>query len=297
MITMGVDAGGTSSTAVLYNGSEVHAMVQGGPGNMKRIGYDGVVALVASLFEQLQAIAPTQPIERIGIGLAGAGKPEEQTKLRSLLMARFSLPCTVATDAAIALHGAFDGAAGMLLIAGTGSIAYGRNRLSKQPERVGGWGWQVGDEGSGSWLGREAVRCALLAEDGRGDETALSPTICAALSIATITDCIPLIYSTEWSAQRYGEIAPLVLETAKEDYVARRLVRLAASHLAKHLVVLQQKLGGEAQVRDVVFSGGLIANDTLLRQELLTELDHIGTFSLTTAVYSPAVGAARMAGA
>ncbi len=290
---VGMDCGGTGTTAVAYKNGNVLATVNGGVGNLKRIGYVEAVYLVVSLCAELRNIV-SEPTEAISIGIAGAGKYGERDQLRSLIAETMKLPVRVETDAAIALHGAFDGGPGMLLIAGTGSIAYGKSSDSSEPLRVGGWGWQLGDEGSGCWLGREAIRCCLLAHDGRGEKTELTEKINTHFDIQSIVDSVPIIYSTEWTPAKYGELAPLVLETAKTDPVAKKLVRLASNHLVRHLTVLQDRLGGEQAVRQVAFSGGLLSNETALYQELLIEIEHIGTMEVVQSMYPPAVGAARL---
>lgn len=290
---IGIDAGGTTTTAVAMQGDTILATVTGGTGNFKRIGLEGASMLVRNLVQQLREITGTAP-EALCAGFAGAGNSDDRVRLKRLFEEELGIPCRIETDASIALHGAFDGAPGMLLIAGTGSIAYGKSERQSDPIRVGGWGWMIGDEGSGSWLGREAVRCIMLAYDGRGEATELTKPILDYLQLNGAFSLIPLLYSSEWTPAKFGELAPIVLDTAANDPVARRLVRLAASHLARHLAVLQDRIGDDPLVRHAVFSGGLIANKTLLRDELLAELDHIGTIEISEARYSPHVGAARM---
>jgi len=290
---VGIDCGGTGTKAIAYDGTKVLATAHGGVGNLKRIGYDGVVNLIESLCQELRK-EYDEGIVGICIGIAGAGKQTERDKLRILLERALKVSVTVEIDAAIALHGAFDGGPGMLLIAGTGSIAFGKIHSILHPLRVGGWGWQVGDEGSGCWLGREAIRCALLAHDKRGEPTELTDSICNFFKIRAIIDVIPIIYSADWTAARFGELAPIVMDTSRTDVIARRLIRLAASHLARHLVVLQERLGGVEEVKQTAFSGGVIANPTALREELLIELKHIGTIEVVDPIYPPEVGAARM---
>jgi len=290
---IGIDAGGTSTDAVLYDGANVLAHASEGAGNLKRLGYEGVASLVTELVTELTNSSPQRARGAV-VGLAGATTVEERQRAQSLLAERLGIPVRVETDAAVALYGAFDGGAGMLLIAGTGSIAYGIGSKGGEPMRVGGWGWQIGDEGSGAWLGREAVRCVMLAYDGRGAETILTTRLLSRFKVATPPELVPIVYSPQWSPQRYGELSSMVLDAAVDDAVARQLVRLAAVHLARHLVILQERLGNAAAVKRVVLSGGLVECETPLLSELRIELDHLSSFDIVAPLFPPPVGAARM---
>ena len=121
----------------------------------------------------------------------------------------------------------------------------------------GGGEWQLGDEGSGAWLGKEALRLVMLGFDGRADPTSLTQMILDSFQLENEMDIIPLVYSPEWNASKYGEIAPLVLAAAENDPIVLRLVQIGASHLARHLVALQSRLGGKSVVSDVAFSRGI----------------------------------------
>lgn len=290
---IGIDAGGTHTRAILYENESVVDTIISGSGNLKLLGIDKAVAHFSELIKILR-IKHSNVAQQIVLGLAGAGNPNDRKILSEKLTDETQIPCRVETDARIALYGAFDGGSGMILISGTGSISYGITKGMDYPLRVGGWGWQLGDEGSGQWLGREALRCVLLDYDGRGESTLLKEPILEHLSIQNPEQILQIVYTKDWTPAHYADIAPIVLSLSSEDLTARKLVHLAATHLARHLIVLQNQLGGKELVNEVVFVGGLIENDTPLKNELEIELNHVGTFSVVKARFAPEIGAARM---
>lgn len=290
---IGIDAGGTSTRAILYSNGHIIDSITAGTGNLKHLGMDHAIQHFVSIVSAILEKNSSKP-SLIVIGVAGAGNKNDRIYLQEELSKRLQIPCQVETDAFIALYGAFDGKSGMILIAGTGSIAYGITEDQTEPVKVGGWGWQLGDEGSGVWLGREAIRCVLLAFDGRGEKTLLRDAILEKLQLKSELEIVSLIYSHEWRPSQFAELAPVVLSLVRQDYVSKKLVQLAASHLSRHLIVLQNQLGGAEKVKEVVFIGGLLENETPLRNELLIELNHFGTFQVRKALYPPEIGAARL---
>ncbi len=167
----------------------------------------------------------------IGLGLSGAGSP---VLAQAFLDA--APPCAALaldTDGVAALLGAHGGQPGALLIAGTGSVGEallgeGRHR------RVGGWGWQIGDEGSGAWLGRQAIQHTQRALDGRSRRGALAAAVLArtqALSGQTGEREAVLAWCAAGSQRAYADLAPLVFEHAGADPAAEALLQAAAHEL------------------------------------------------------------------
>ena len=113
------------------------------------------------------------PAERVVVGAAGAGRAPERADLSAALIASgVARSAEVMGDGELALIAAFTGGPGILVNAGTGSIAYARDPQGKL-HRAGGFGWQMGDEGGGYWLGRRALAAAGRAQDGRDDQSTL----------------------------------------------------------------------------------------------------------------------------
>jgi N-acetylglucosamine kinase-like BadF-type ATPase len=178
--------------------------------------------------------------------------------LRKAIPARHHL---LVTDAAIALHAALGTAVGMIVVSGTGSIAYARNHRG-QTLRAGGWGASFDDLGSGYDLGRKAITAALRDFDGRGERTLLTRRVCRALQLTDITK----ITLKNLDTQQVAALSPLVSEAARQgDRVARRLLAEAACDLAQLALALARRLGHRRMV-PVVCAGGVFRSSPTLRR-------------------------------
>ena len=168
------------------------------------------------------------------VGAAGAGREPEREELRRALRAENLAPkVVVATDIEIALAAAFDEGPGIVVSAGTGSVAVGRDRSGKQ-HRIGGYGWQMGDEGSGYAIGRAALGAVSRAVDGRSPRTALSDRVLAASHSENFDALVR--WAAGASPAEVAALAPHVLDVAAHgdplaqgiaDYAARELTQLA----------------------------------------------------------------------
>lgn len=207
-------------------------------------------ALRAALGQAFDADAWTHCA--IGLGLSGAGSP---TLAQAFLDA--APPCAALaldTDGVAALLGAHGGQPGALLIAGTGSVGEALLGDSRH-RRVGGWGWQIGDEGSGAWLGRQAIQHTQRALDGRSPRGALAAAVLArtqALSGQTGEREAVLAWCAAGSQRAYADLAPLVFEHAGADPAAEALLQAAA----RELDALAQALDGGAGL-PLVLSGSV----------------------------------------
>lgn len=226
------------------------------------------------------------------IGAAGAGREPERSELRSALVAeRLATTVTVVTDIEIALSAAFGEGPGIVVSAGTGSVAVGRDRHGTL-HRIGGYGWQMGDEGSGYAIGRAALGAVGRAADGRSPETALTARI------REVTGCRDLDALIRWAAgagpAEIASLAPHILAVAADgdtvaqgiaDYAARELYQLAA-HLLERV--------DAPQPIAVALTGGLLMNQTL-RAPVLERLAGQPSFAPVEVPIDAALGAARMA--
>src|SRR4051794_37647635 len=146
-LRIGVDAGGTGTRAIVMRGDEVVDRLTDGPLN---------VLLHADALDRLARLIVSAGAAEAGLGLAGVRTPAEAARIAGVLQARTGAAVAVADDAESALLGAFAGASGIVVIAGTGSAAYGRS-ADGRPCRVGGHGYLLGDEGGGYWIGSQAI--------------------------------------------------------------------------------------------------------------------------------------------
>lgn len=198
----------------------------------------------------------------VSVGLAGFG-PGREGPLREALGHAFpdAAALLVASDAEAARLGALGGADGVLVVAGTGSIAVAS--FNGRAVRVGGWGWPVGDEGSGSWLGREAVGTALRQHDGREPRSPLlSDAVCRSLDAASPEDIVSMLARTQDQRRLLARAAPAVFEAASAgDPAALALVDRAAGELA----LLADVAAAGHPGAPVSWTGGLLsAGDILL---------------------------------
>lgn len=293
---VGIDGGGTSSRLVMADveGREL-ARAAGPPGLVEPANPESTAGKLASLVrETAEQAGLTLPAAALCAGLAGAGTATLRGAVRDAL-ARAGLAAPervlVVEDGEIALEGALAGKAGVLLAAGTGSVAYGRAEDGRVA-RCGGWGRLVGDEGSGYAVAREALRAALRAADGRGPETLLLPELLAALGLTEPGGVPPWIGRVEKA--EVAALAPVVLRTAAAgDPVAAAVVEHAAGELALHVRALIERLGPWSQPVPLVLQGGLLTDSALSRllRERLGDLP----IELRPAAADPVTGALRLA--
>ncbi|SEC30844.1 glucosamine kinase [Rhizobiales bacterium GAS188] len=247
---IGVDGGGTGCRARLEDaeGCVLGAGVAG-PAAL-RFGIDAALEAVGDACRQALAEAGLDDRDRArihaGIGLAGIGRKG----MPEALAARPSPWASVnyASDGLVACLGAHSGEDGGIVIVGTGSIALAR--IAGREERIGGYGFPIGDEGSGADLGLKAIRLALRAHDGRIDATGLLRDVMTRLG-GDPTDAIA--WMDKATATDYAAFAPLVIRHANEgDPVARRIVQRGAEHIDELVRALLAR-----QVHKIALIGGL----------------------------------------
>jgi N-acetylglucosamine kinase-like BadF-type ATPase len=233
MSVLGIDAGGTRTVCVLAeDDGSVIAEVRGAGANLQSAGELEVEKVLHELIAQAIGNAPAPGA--ICLGMAGVDRPQDADTVRGILR-RIGLRAhiTVVNDALIALEAGVPGRPGTVVIAGTGSIAYGRS-ADGRGARAGGWGYVLGDEGSGYWLGRLALRAVLRAADGRGEQTDLTGRVLAHYGVERPRDLVRQIYE---GGTRPSAIAALAREVGAAadagDAIAGHLVTVAAQELAK----------------------------------------------------------------
>ncbi len=270
-LVVGVDGGGSRTRIVLADAAgNILARAEGG-GSALRPGLESVAAdiIKALIGEALVTAERTDARPAVCVvGVAGAGQERAAQALWSALASRrVADDVSVQADATIAMDDAFGDSAGVLLIAGTGSVAFSRAPDGRL-ERCGGWGPNIGDEGSAAWLGRRALGVITAAQDGREPETTLSGAILTALELETLDDLIP--WAAGATSAAFASLAPVVAKVAfTGDLRANAIVSFCVEELTLHVRTLARRcfMDERASV-PVAFAGGLLSKGSLVRKRL-----------------------------
>lgn len=241
---LGIDGGGTKTRSVIANETTILARAVSGGSNIVRLGEAKARESLHAAIRQACRVANISPdqIQNICIGAAGAARPEIAAKLLGLLdelVPRLGDRAEVVGDAVIALEAAFGPGAGVIAIAGTGSIVYGRD-ASGRTTRAGGWGFAISDEGSGHWIGRQAVTELLRARD-QGQETALTAAILESWKLDSLDALIRHANATP--PPEFPRLFPIVTRAAAQgDSIARQLLARAGRELAELAAIVLRRV-------------------------------------------------------
>lgn len=267
---VGLDGGGTKTIAELFDArGHVLSDARGGPSNFQVIGEDEASRVILDCVAECCSRASVRPadLRAVVAGLTGAGRRGDRLRMiralkrhsakRKLKIKRFK----VESDARTALEGAFTGRAGIIVIAGTGSIVFGKDDEGNV-HRAGGWGRLIGDEGSGYAIGREAFRALARIIDGRENGSRLVKLIGDVHRLRTQKEIINALYKKGFDV---ASVVPLVLKAAEEhDAVAMRIVHNAADELLDIIAVVAKKMRPRGKVKlPLVFVGSLLTNDNV----------------------------------
>ena len=270
MSLLGIDAGGTRTVCVLADDHGQAITEIRGPGaNLQSAGELDVEKVLHDIIAR--AIEGGPPPVAICLGMAGVDRARDAEIIQGILQRIGQRARTVVVnDALIALEAGVPGRPGTVVIAGTGSIAYGRN-ADGRGARAGGWGYVLGDEGSGYWLGRLALRAVLRAADGRGEQTQLTERVLAHYGVARPRDLVREIYEGGTRPSAIAALARDVGGAADEgDGIAGHLVSVAAQELAGAAYSVAKRLGIERE--PIVLSGGTLLGLGQLQRQLTAEL-------------------------
>lgn len=250
---------------------EGHVLAEArGPGaNLQNAGELEVERVLHQVIAEVTRGAPWP--EALCLGMAGVDRAGDAAVVREILQRIAPRSrVVVVNDALVALEAGLPGGAGVVLIAGTGSIAYGRNS-DGWAARAGGWGYLLGDEGSGYWLGRQALRAVVRSADGRGPYTLLTARVLAHFGIARTQDLVREIYDGSFEPATVAAVASDVEAAAAEgDETAMHLIDTGASELGLAALSVCSKL--KLPRGPVVLSGGMFVVAPRLRQRVVAHL-------------------------
>ena len=303
---LGIDGGGTHTIALLARaggGADGRWTLLGrgeaGPSNLQAVGTERALAALDEVVAKAFAAAGLgrAPVAAACLGLAGAGRPEDQAIIKDWA-ARVHLAAAVEVtgDTPLLLAAGTPDGWGAALVAGTGSMVFVRDRDGRTA-RAGGWGYLLGDEGSGYALVVTALQAVAQAADGRGPATALTERFLARLGLSQPQELIGAVYRGGPDRTALAALAPVVFEAADAgDTTAVGIVAHGAEQLAATVVAASRQLNLERAPLPLVLAGGVLLASPDYREKIITALDVRGIRAEPVAlVREPAEGAVRLA--
>ena len=205
----------------------------------------------------------------ICLGIAGVDRPDDSAVVRGIMRRiGFKARILVVNDALVALEAGAPGRAGVVIISGTGSIAYGRNDRN-EGARVGGWGHVLGDEGSGYWIGRRALSAVVREVDGRGPRTALTADVLAHFGVPDAAGLVSIVYNRDVPRQNVATLGPTVQRASERgDAVARQILERAGEELTLAAASVASRLEMRGDAFPFVLAGGMFRVVPALVDEL-----------------------------
>jgi N-acetylglucosamine kinase-like BadF-type ATPase len=258
MHVLGIDAGGTKTVCLLADArGRIVAEARGGGANLQAAGELEVEKVLHHVMEEALGDRDVRPAA-ICLGIAGVDREEDEAAIRDIMRRiGFKTRTLVVNDALIALVAGAGDRPGVVVVAGTGSIAYGRDAAARAA-RAGGWGYLLGDEGGGFWIGRAALAAVVRQFDGRGPATRLTEMVLAEMRLANPTELIHAVYAGGLHRYAIASMAPVVQRAADAgDAVASDIVRRAADELAGAASSVITRLGMRGDVFPTVLAGGV----------------------------------------
>lgn len=300
-LVAGVDGGGTGTRAVVMDQQQrVIGEGRSGPSNPLRVGIATAATGVRDAIDQAcaEAAIHRDDIAFVTVGLAGVRRKDihECTlqKLRECLKEINSIE--LLSDGEIALYGATDGQAGLVIIAGTGSICCGRNAQGKR-FCAGGWGPIVGDEGGASWIARKALQAVAHAADDRGPATMLTSAALKYFKVEAADDLSTAIYSPNMTNDRLAGFSREVVRVARNgDELAHGILTEAGNELAIAAIAVIRKLRLEKEVFPVACVGGVYGAGEMVLDPLEGQIKKVAKRAyLSQPLFAPVIAAARIA--
>lgn len=313
---IGIDVGGTKTECLfrridnsllnMSSQSDELPIITGEGCNPNVVGYERMKTILEKLIKQgldKYSISPTE-ISSVCIGLAGVGRDQEKEHVEQRLVEiidQLHLPENlryfICTDAHIALRGALrsDTKEGILVISGTGSVAFGITREGES-YRSGGWGHILGDEGSGYEIGLQALRKVCSAFDQREKKTLLTQLILQELNLNTETELISYMYTTPKEKKEIALFAKFVIQASEEnDDVANEILKSAAAELVQHVKSLFKQTQSFSPNIPVVTAGSIFQYSSIVQEYFKSELEIGKLGCYHESVSSPVEGAATIA--
>ncbi len=268
-LAVGVDAGGTASVAAVSRGGSFERSVRGAPANANSRGIEAAAAAIVETIRE--ATAGAQP-SALYVGAAGAGRADAAAALEAALRQAFpGVRVAVADDTRAALRGVVPEGPGLVLIAGTGSVAYAEN--GEVHVRVGGLGYLLGDEGSAFAIGKAAIELLARSYDGRARTDETTALAERALGCDDRDGLLRAIYAQPLDVTRVAAMAPSIVAFAgKGNRASAKIVQDAATALSALAKSAATQAGLAENSPAIALAGGLLRENSLLSFLLETRL-------------------------
>jgi N-acetylglucosamine kinase-like BadF-type ATPase len=294
---LGIDAGGSKTVCLLADADgHVLAESRGAGANLQSAGELEVEKVLHGLMIDAVGERDIRP-DAICLGIAGVDRPDDAAAVRALMRRIGSTSrILVVNDALIALVAGAGHDPGVVIVAGTGSIAYGRD-ASGRAARAGGWGYLLGDEGGGFWIGRAALAAVVRQFDGRGPATLLTDMVLTDMHLHSPTELIHAVYDHGIPRRSIAAIASVVQRAVDAgDAVASEILDRAATELTSAAASVITRLNMRGDEFPVVLSGGIFAGIPWLVRGVGARLGEVAPRSHVTHLeVEPAMGAVRLA--
>ncbi|MEO0559075.1 MAG: BadF/BadG/BcrA/BcrD ATPase family protein [Bacteroidota bacterium] len=287
---VGIDAGGTK-TALLATQGKPPVRLTGPGAQVLRDGPEAAVATLTSLIKEAQDAFDGAALGGVAVGLAGAGRAEQRDAVTQALKTQLDgAPVVVTHDADVALEAAYHSEGGALVVVGTGSMVYARTDEG-ETLRAGGWGALLGDDGSGTALGRATLRAVLASYDG-GPPSTLAEGVAKRFGLDSAEAIISAVYL---DGLPLSDVAPVLLDAVEDDdWVASSILTRETNALGQQVGWLATR-AGDTVPKQLAYTGGL-TNETAYRASLTAALErHLPGWTLRASQEEPVEGALAMA--
>ena len=297
MHVLGIDAGGTKTVCLLADEhGHVVSEARGGGANLQAAGELEVEKVLHAVMEAALDDQDVQPAA-ICLGIAGVDRDADAVAVRGIRRRiGFKTRTLVVNAALIALAAGAGDAHGVVIVAGTGSIAYGRDAVGRAA-RAGGWGFVLGDEGGGFWIGRAALNAVVRQFDGRGPRTMLTDMVLDAMRLDSPMDLVHAVYAGGLHRYAIAAVAPVVQRAAAAgDAVAGDIVSRAGIELAAAAASVVTRLEMRGEPFPTLLAGGVFRGVPALVEQVASRLAEVAPRSDVRLLDAePAIGAVRLA--
>src|SRR5918994_3385525 len=297
MHVLGIDAGGTKTVAFLADADgRIIADGRAGGANLQTEGELQVEKVLHDVIEQVTGGRNLTPAA-VCLGMAGVDREADGRTIREIMRRLgYRANTLIVNDALIALVAGAGASPGLVVISGTGSIAFGVSNRGLAA-RAGGWGPTLGDEGSGYWIGRRALEAVTRDADGRGPRTELTRLVLDHFQLPRPQSLVSEIYHQPQGRRAIAALAPLVDGArADGDLVAAEIMIEAADELAMAAASVISRLEMRGEQFPILLAGGMLKRSEWLAAEVERRMAEVAPRSeVRPLTFEPALGAVRLA--